>query len=259
LTPVALTIAGSDPSGGAGLQADLKTFHQHRVYGAAVVSLITVQNSRGVQSVQPLEGKSVGAQLDAVLDDLPVHAVKTGALGDAEIVEAVARRLRECSAPLVIDPVLCSTSGQTLLDERARELLVRELLPVAFLVTPNLDEAALLAGHAVVDPASMEGAAARIADHGVPHVLIKGGHLDGRPIDVLWSEGRIRHIEGERVDTPHGHGTGCVLSAAVTAGLALGVEVEEAVQRAVAFVRRGLRGAPGLGQGRGPLDLFATP
>ncbi len=184
---IALTIAGSDPSGGAGLQADLKTFHQFGVYGTTVVTLITVQNTVRTSRVEILDAGLVGEQIDAILEDLPPGAVKTGALGTAAIVEAVAGRNFDC--PLVIDPVMIGKHRAHLMDADARSALRRLLLPQASLVTPNLDEAAELAGIEVRDSDSMRNAARRIADFGVPSVLIKGGHLVGDPVDILWHGG----------------------------------------------------------------------
>jgi len=256
MTAVALTIAGSDPSGGAGLQADLKTFHQHRVYGTSVVPLVTVQNTQVVKEVLVLDPALVVAQLDAVLTDLPPGAAKTGALGNAAVVEAVAQRAGRMACRLVVDPVMISKHGTRLLDEPAAAVMAKRLLPCAFLVTPNLMEASALSGRDVEDLAGMENAARAIADLGVKNVLVKGGHLEGQAADVLWSEGRIHHFTSERFLTPHTHGTGCVYSAAITARLALGDELPVAVQRAKQFVTEAIRTHPGLGHGMGPTNLL---
>jgi hydroxymethylpyrimidine/phosphomethylpyrimidine kinase len=247
---VALTIAGSDPSGGAGLQADLKTFHQHRVYGTSVVTLLTVQNTQTVVDVQPLDPAFVSAQLDAILDDLPPQAAKTGALGSAEIVEVVAERAAGFSFPLVIDPVMISKHGSRLISEDAAETLIRRLLPSASLVMPNLPEASALAGRSVRDPASMEDAARAIADLGARSVLIKGGHLEGQALDILFANGAVH--------TKHTHGTGCVYSAAVTARLAHGDEMTVAVERAKRFVSMAIETNPQLGHGYGPINMWAA-
>lgn len=256
MTFVTLTIAGSDPSGGAGLQADLKVFHQFGVYGAAVATLITVQNSVRVSRVEMLDAGLVGEQLDAVLEDMPPQAIKTGALGTAAIVEAIAGRVLPC--PLVIDPVTISKHGAALMDADARAALRRLLLPRAALVTPNLDEAAELAGMAVRDIKDMREAARRIADLGARGVLVKGGHLEGDAVDVLFAGGEFTEFRLPRVETRHTHGTGCVYSAAITAGLARGISLIEAVRVGKDFVHRAILSAPGLGGGAGPLDFWAS-
>jgi hydroxymethylpyrimidine/phosphomethylpyrimidine kinase len=256
MTAVALTIAGSDPSGGAGLQADLKTFHQHRVYGASVVTLLTVQNTQMVADILVLDPAFVLAQLDAVVKDLPPGAAKTGALGSVEIVEAIAERAARFSFPLVVDPVMISKHGAKLMDEPAAAALATRLLPRAFLVTPNLPEASALSGRTVENLAAMEDAARAIGDLGVQNVLVKGGHLEGQAVDILWTDGEVHRFTSERVTTPHTHGTGCVYSAAITARLALGDALPVAVQRAKRFVTQAIRTNPGLGHGLGPTNLF---
>jgi hydroxymethylpyrimidine/phosphomethylpyrimidine kinase len=254
MIPVALTIAGSDPSGGAGIQADIKTFHQLGVYAMSVVTLVTVQNTRGVKAVEVLSADLVEAQLDAVLEDIPPLAAKTGALGDEAIVSAVARRAAGFSFPLVVDPVMVGKHGQPLLTERARAVLARELLPCASLVTPNLLEAGVLAGMSVNNLDAMEEAASRIAALGARAVLIKGGHLADDATDVLyWKEG-IRRFSSPRVETKHTHGTGCTFSAAITAGLAQGLTLPQAIERAKEFITLALQSPPGLGHGSGPVN-----
>ncbi len=257
-----MTIAGSDPSGGAGLQADLKTFHQHGAYGAAVVTLITVQNTLGVSAVQTLDPALVSAQIDAVLDDLPVRAAKTGALGDARVVRAVAERLaRRPSLALVVDPVMLSKNNNPLLDQDAVEVLIERLLPLATLVTPNAPEAAMLAGmSAVRDEADARIAIERIVARGARAVLVKGGHIDGaRSVDFLFCDGAVHALDGPRVASPHTHGTGCTLSASITAHLASGRSLLESVTRAKAYVRRAIESGPGCdGHGIGPVDHFAA-
>lgn len=256
-TPVALTVAGSDPSGGAGLQADLKVFHRHGVYGAGVVTLLTVQNTRAVRAVKLEDPGFVVAQLDAVLDDIPPSAAKTGALGGTAIIEAIAERASDFEFPLVVDPVMVSKHGAPLMADDAVDALVRRLLPHAALVTPNLPEAARLAGFEVRTAPDMERAARAIASLGPRAVLVKGGHLEGDAMDLLWANGRAVHLPGERIASTHTHGTGCTLSAAITARLARGEELEHAVRGARAFVRAAIANAPGLGRGCGPVDHFA--
>jgi hydroxymethylpyrimidine/phosphomethylpyrimidine kinase len=250
--PVALTIAGSDPSGGAGIQADLKTFHQLGVFGTAAITLIAVQNTVRVHRVSTLDAKLVGQQIDAVLEDIPPQAAKTGALGTAAIIEAVAARRLPC--PLIVDPVMVSSHGAALLDENARAALKKLLLPKATLVTPNLDEAAILAGMKITDVPAMQKAAIRIAALGVPSVLIKGGHLEGDAIDVLFHDGQFLDFRTPRIVTRNTHGTGCTYSAAITAFVAQGLVVPEAVRLAKAFIQAAIEGAPGLGSGSGPLN-----
>jgi hydroxymethylpyrimidine/phosphomethylpyrimidine kinase len=256
--PVALTIAGSDPSGGAGLQADLKTFHRFEVYGEAVVTLLTVQNTRGVTQVETVAPELVVAQIRAVLDDIRPAAAKTGALGSAAIVEAVAKEADGFGFPLVIDPVMISKHGATLLDERSVQSLVHFLIPRAFLLTPNLEEASVLAGFPVNGRDSMMKAAAKLRTLGASNVLVKGGHLPGDALDLLYTaEGECYDFVSPRVDTLHTHGSGCTYSAAITAELAKGTPLIEAVDRAKKFITRAIQTAPGLGGGQGPLNHWA--
>lgn len=255
MIPVALTIAGSDPSGGAGLQADLKTFHQHGAYGTSVVTLLTVQNTQGVSAVEIIDSDFVLAQLDAVLNDIRPKAAKTGALGNVAIIEAVAERAKSFPFPLVVDPVMISKHGAPLIDDDAVDVLAGRLLPTAFLVTPNLPEAGKLAAMEVTNVLAMEKAAAVIAQRGAKNVLVKGGHLDGDAVDVLWTEGRTQTLPAERTETRHTHGTGCVFSAAITARLASGDDVVTAVTAAKRFITEAIRTNPGLGHGYGPVNM----
>ncbi|MFM7051343.1 MAG: bifunctional hydroxymethylpyrimidine kinase/phosphomethylpyrimidine kinase [Planctomycetota bacterium] len=257
MIPVALTIAGSDPSGGAGLQADLKTFHAHGVYGASVVTLLTVQNTRTVSEIEFVGPAFVTAQIDAVISDIPPRAAKTGALGNAGVIAAVAACAARFAFPLVVDPVIVSKHGMPLMAEDAVDAFVRLLLPHAALVTPNLAEASRLAGFEVRDAASMERAARRIAAMGPRHVLVKGGHLEHGATDLLLSDGRVRVFDGPRIASTSTHGTGCTLAAAITARLARGEAVPAAAEGARAFVRRAIATAPGLGGGVGPVNHFA--
>lgn len=256
--PVALTIAGSDPSGGAGLQADLKTFHRHGVYGMSAVTLLTVQNTRAVTAVEFVTPGFLAAQLDALLDDIPPDVVKTGAIGRADLIEVVAERSARLGCPLVVDPVMVSKHGHSLLADDAVAALVRRLLPHAHLVTPNPAEASRLAGFPVVDAASIERAARAIADLGPRHVLVKGGRLPAVAADLLWSDGAMFRVPIEHLATTSTHGTGCTLSAAIAARLARGEAVEPAVRGACAFVHEAIRSAPGLGLGSGPVDHHAA-
>jgi len=255
--PVALTIAGSDPSGGAGIQADLKTFHQFGVYGEAIIAAITVQNTVRVERVEPLPPELVVRQIRAVLEDIPPAAAKTGVLGSAAVVRAVAGLAHEFTFPLVVDPVMTGSRGGALLAKDARRVLIAELLPRATLVTPNLAEAAALSGLPVEDPDGMRCAAECIAGMGAKAVLVKGGHLRGAALDVLLCGGEWFEFTSERIDTRHTHGTGCTFSAAITAGLALGLSLPDAVARAKLWVTEAIRTSPGLGLGAGPLNHFA--
>lgn len=258
MTPVALSIAGSDPSGGAGLQADLKTFHRFGVYGEAVVTLITVQNTRGVTRVSMLDPDLVAAQIQAVVADIAPQAAKIGALGSREIVEAVAREAENFSFPLVIDPVMISKHGARLIDADAVRALVERLIPRAFLLTPNLDEAAALAGFPVEDRDSMARAAEKLASLGAANVLVKGGHLRGDALDLLYLKGgEIREFTVPRIASRHTHGSGCTCSAAITAELAKGTPLVDAVARAKTFITEAIRTAPRLGSGQGPLNHHA--
>ena len=258
MTPVALTIAGSDPSGGAGLQADLKTFHQFGVYGEAVISLITVQNTRDVTDVVTLPPELVTAQIRAATEDIPPGAAKTGALGSQAVVEAVAVTAARFTFPLVVDPVMISKNGAALLDEAARRVLVRKLIPRAFLLTPNLEEAAELVGFEVTDPDSMAHAAETLASMGAANVLVKGGHLKGEAIDVLYMlGGKVKEFSSPRIETRHTHGTGCTYSAAITAELAKGTALVDAIGCAKKFITEAIRTNPGLGAGAGPLNHHA--
>lgn len=259
MRPVALTIAGSDPSGGAGLQADLKTFHQHGVYGMSVVTLLTVQNTTGVTRVEALSAQLVSQQLEAVLSDIVPGAAKSGALGSTELVEWLADRAKRFTFPLVVDPVMISKHGHPLLDHSARLALIKQLLPVTTLLTPNTHEAAALTGRTIETLADAREAARALAQLGPKHVLVKGGHLQGDPVDVLISGDQLTELRAARVDTRQGHGTGCTLSSAITAHLALGRPLSEAVARAKTWLTEALRTAPGLGHGVGPVNHFVKP
>lgn len=255
--PRALTIAGSDSGGGAGIQADLKTFSAFRVFGMSVITAVTAQNSLGVQGVENLTPGFVAQQLDSVLDDFGADAAKCGMLSTAPIIEAVADVLRERPiVNLVVDPVMVAKSGDPLLRPDARYALVERILPLALVVTPNLPEAGALAGFPVTDRESMEAAARRIADLGPRHVLVKGGHLEGDPLDLLWDGHVFREFRGERIDSPNTHGTGCTLSAAIAAGLALGQPLADSIARAKAYVTRAILEGFQAGRGVGQLRHF---
>jgi hydroxymethylpyrimidine/phosphomethylpyrimidine kinase len=256
MTPVCLTIAGSDPSGGAGIQADLKVFHQHQVYGESVITLLTVQNTCGVEAVKVLEPQFVQAQLSAVLRDIPPIAAKTGALGNAAMIEMLAEQAKNFTFPLIVDPVMISKHGASLLEQDAVYTLRQKLLPHAFLVIPNLPEASLLAEMEITNVDMMKKAAEKLAQAGAKNVLIKGGHLEGPCTDLLWCNGEVLAFESPRVQTNHTHGTGCVFSAAITARIAKGNTLHEAVARAKQFITRAINSSPQLGHGFGPTNML---
>jgi hydroxymethylpyrimidine/phosphomethylpyrimidine kinase len=258
MASVALTIAGSDPSGGAGIQADLKTFHQFGVYGEAVITLLTVQNTVRVSRVVVMPPALVLEQLTAVLEDIPPAAAKTGALGSAEMVEAVARAAADFPFPLVVDPVMVSKHGLSLLPEAAVSAIRHLLLPRAFLITPNVPEAEALTGMPIHSLEDMRRTACRLRELGARSVLIKGGHLEGDATDLLFDGEEWREFPAPRVATPHTHGTGCTYSAAITAALARGMPLAGAVALAKRFIHRAILTNPGLGKGSGPVNHHAT-
>ncbi len=261
---MALTIAGSDPSGGAGIQADLKTFHQFGVYGEAVISLVTVQNTQRVSRVEMMPADLVAEQIRAVLEDIPPKAAKTGALGSEEIVEVIAELAQSFPFPLVVDPVMISKQGARLMSYKAEEALKHKLLPYAALVTPNIPEAEMLAGMNIRTEEEMSTAGDRILEFGCKAVLVKGGHLPGEPVDILrWPGARAPNdghsrFSGSRITTKHTHGTGCTYSAAITAVLALGNTLPEAILHSRQYVQNAIETAPGLGHGHGPINHFAA-
>ncbi len=257
---VALTIAGSDSGGGAGLQADLKAFQRFGVFGTSVVTAVTAQNTKGVTAWEPVPPALVRQQLDAVATDLRPAALKSGMLANADVIAAVADRVRAHRlAPYVLDPVMVATSGDVLLAPDAISALVGRLFPLAALVTPNLDEASLLLGTSVADPAARGAAARRLVDEfGAEAALVKGGHLAcDETVDVLWADGQLHTFRHPRLHTTSTHGTGCTLSAAITAQLAGGRALVDAVRDALDYVHRAIATAPGLGSGHGPLNHLA--
>ena len=257
--PVALTIAGSDSGGGAGIQADLKTFQRFGVYGASAITLVTAQNTLGVRGIELLPPEFVAQQIGTVAEDFEVSAAKTGALGSAEIIEAVAAAIEaHAFANLVVDPVMISKHGDPLLAPEARDALKTRLLPRASLVTPNLHEAAVLLGRAVGSEAEMRDAARAVCDLGAGAALVKGGHLPGgNAVDVLYDGSEFVHLAAPRIETRHTHGTGCTYSAAITALLARGGTLVATVREAKEFISRAIAAAPGIGRGHGPVDHSA--
>ena len=257
----ALTIAGSDSGGGAGIQADLKTFAAHGVFGTSALTAVTAQNTRGVTAWEPVSTGLVVAQIEAVASDLGAEAVKTGMLANTAIVEAVADAVRRLALPhLVVDPVMIAKGGDRLLEEAAIDAIRRLLLPLAHVVTPNIPEAAELARMPIASREDMRVAGQRILELGPRVVLVKGGHAEGtESVDVACSAAGVVEYRGERFQTVHTHGTGCTLASAIAANLALGYEAEDAIGRARTYVEGAIRHAPGLGHGHGPLAHFWRP
>ncbi|MGH7531395.1 MAG: bifunctional hydroxymethylpyrimidine kinase/phosphomethylpyrimidine kinase [Gemmatimonadales bacterium] len=263
---IALTIAGSDSGGGAGIQADLKTFHQFGVFGTTAITAVTAQNTLGVLAWEALAPALVARQIDALAADLPPAALKTGMLGTTDVVDAVAAAIARHRFPnYVLDPVMVATSGDRLLARDAESAIARRLVPLATVVTPNLDEAGILVGAAVRTPSEMEHAGRALVAMGARAALVKGGHLQddgggaaGTIVDVLVEGKGARRFTHPRIETTSTHGTGCTLSAAIAAGLALGRPLEQAVADALDFVHRAIAAAPGLGRegGHGPLNHF---
>ena len=249
-----LTVAGSDSGGGAGIQADLKTMLALGVHGMSVIAAVTAQNSVGVQGYWELPVEAVTAQLDSVLGDIGVDALKTGMLASPALVHAVAERLARESAPLVVDPVGVSKHGDPLLQDEAVEVVRSELVPLATVVTPNLPEVEQLTGVRVEDEAGLERAAAAVLELGPTWVLVKGGHLAGEAVDLLSDGTTTRTYRAPRLDNRHTHGTGCTLASAIASRLALGDDVPSAVAAAKDYVTGAIRGGFALGVGIGPVD-----
>jgi hydroxymethylpyrimidine/phosphomethylpyrimidine kinase len=257
--PKVLTVAGSDSGGGAGIQADLKTFSAFRVFGMSVLTAVTAQNSVGVTGVHNLPPEFVVRQLDAVLDDFGADAVKIGMLSTAGIVEAVAGGLRaHRQARIVLDPVMIAKSGDPLLQPEAQAALIATMLPLADVVTPNLPEAAALAGMPVETEAEMQEAARRIHALGARHVLVKGGHLKDSATDILWDGRAFTRFPGPRLESTNTHGTGCTFSAAIAAGLAHGRSLAEAIAEAKRYVTAAIREGFQAGRGVGALRHFVA-
>jgi len=264
MIPRLLIVAGSDSGGGAGIQADIKTATAFGVYAMTAITAVTVQNTLGVSGWQPIATDVVQGQISACLSDIGADALKTGMLGDAAMVTAVAASLRAQAAriPLVLDPVMVAKGGAKLLADEAVNAIRSDLLPLAALVTPNLPECEALIGFAPSHDDAARGAARAFRELGARHVLFKGGHAPGPLVrDVLadGETGELIVLEAPRIETRHTHGTGCTLASAIASGLAQGRALEDAVRRAHAYVQQAIRTAPGLGQGHGPLNHFVRP
>ncbi len=251
MSHVALTIAGSDPSGGAGIQADLKTFHQHGCYGCAVVTLLTAQNTQKLERVERVSHELVAQQLDVLLEDIRPDAAKTGALGSAEVVEVVAEHIERYAIDLVVDPVVLSKHGGELISDSGVDRLRERLLPKALLVTPNRNEAELLARRTVRDRQDVRDVAKAIADLGVEAVLVKGGHGPEREdaVDTLFWKNEYYDFSTPRIDSRHTHGVGCTLSSAIVAELSKGRLLVEAVDNAKRWLTKAIASSPGIGHG----------
>lgn len=259
MVPRALTIAGSDSGGGAGIQADLKTFTAFRVFGMSVVTSVTAQNTVTVLGKSDLPSEFVELQIDAVLGDIGCDAVKTGMLSNRHIVSSVAQKLGEYGVDkLVVDPVMRSKGGETLLDDDAADVMVRELLPLAFVVTPNIPEAERISGVGISSTGDMKEAAIKIKTLGPSYVLIKGGHLDTAQdaVDILYDGADFYELRAPRIDTTNTHGTGCTYSAAICAALARGFSPVDAVKEAKDYVTFAIERSFDLGKGHGPLNHF---
>ena len=256
---VALTIAGSDSGGGAGIQADIKSMQANGVFATSVITAITAQNTQAVTNAMDIPLDMIAAQIDAVFDDFDIQATKTGMLSSAEIIALVAEKVKQWHiSPLVVDPVMISTSGYSLLKEDAQENLKRLLIPLATLVTPNAHEAAHLTGLEIDKVADAEEAARRIFDLGPAAVLVKGGHLSGEKeaVDVFYDGDSFAYFHAPFIDTPHTHGTGCTYASAIAANLAKGLSLTTAIEKAKTYVTEAIRHGLAIGKGHGPTNHF---
>ena len=254
-----LTIAGSDSSGGAGIQADLKTFAAHGAFGMSVITAVTAQNTQGVFAVENISPKVVAAQIDAIFTDIKVDAVKVGMVSQIEIISIIAAKLREYAVEkVVIDPVMISKSGYHLLEADAKNALIEELVPLAYLITPNIPEAEELTGIKISNFQDMEQAAIRIKAMGAKKVLIKGGHLETEATDILYDGEKFHYLKGEKIPTKNTHGTGCTLSSAIAANLGKGLSVIEAVKNSKQYITIAIQNSLEIGKGVGPTHHFYT-
>ncbi|MFD2044201.1 bifunctional hydroxymethylpyrimidine kinase/phosphomethylpyrimidine kinase [Ornithinibacillus salinisoli] len=254
----ALTIAGTDPSGGAGIHADLKTFQELKSYGMSVITSVVAQNTTGVQEILHLPNEMIVSQLDSVLSDLPVHAFKTGMIANTEMMEVILEKITTINAPYVMDPVMVATSGDALIHVDARSYLREHLLPLTTIVTPNIQEAEFITGNTIESLSDMQDAANQIVyKHGAGAALVKGGHLREEAVDILYDGNKIHTFTSERIHTKNTHGTGCTYSAAITAYLSQGIPLPKAVDKAKRYVTAAIKHALPLGKGNGPTNHFA--
>ena len=250
-----LTIAGTDPSGGAGIQADLKTFAAHKTYGMSVITSVVAQNTTGVKNVVDLPPEFIGEQMDSVFTDIFPDAVKIGMISNEEIIKVIVERLKKYKAKnIVVDPVMVATSGSALMKSTAVKTLIEELLPLADVVTPNIPEAAVLSGVEINNKEDMEKAAKIMGNSIKAAVLVKGGHLEDCADDLLYINGEKHWLQGEKIDNPNTHGTGCTLSSAIAVNLAKGRNILEAVEKSKEYLTGAIKVGLDLGKGRGPLD-----
>ena len=258
---IALTIAGSDSGGGAGIQADIKTFQAFNVFGVSVITSITSQNTLGVRSIQDTNPKIVGDQIDMIMEDMGCDAAKTGMVSNGEIIEVIVDRIRKYKIDkLVVDPVMVSKSGNRLLEKDAESILIKQLLPLSYLITPNVNEAEIISGMKISSIKGAKKAAEKIADMEADNVLIKGGHLtEDKALDILYNGKEYNIFESERIDSKNTHGTGCTLSSAITASISRGENLLNAVRIAKEYVTRAIENAPEIGKGFGPLYHNITP
>lgn len=252
-----LTIAGSDCSGGAGIQADLKTMSAHGVFGMSVIVSVVAENTSRVLDIQDVSPDMIEKQIDAIYEDIGTDAVKIGMLSTPQCMEAVAKKLEEYAPEnVVVDPVMYAKNGCPLMQPSSVAAFIELILPKAFLLTPNLPEAERICNMTIQTPDEMREAARRIHQMGCPNILIKGGHLDGDALDILYDGTGFHSYTSKRIPTKHTHGTGCTLSSAIASDLSLGLPIDQAVQRAKEYVTTAIEHAPGLGKGNGPLHHF---
>jgi len=252
-----LTIAGSDSCGGAGIQADLKTFSAHGVYGMSVITAVTAQNTQAVYAVQDIDKDIIEKQIQVIYDDIEVEAVKIGMVSHIETIKSIAKELKKYKAKnIVLDPVMISKSGYELLKPESKEVLIKELIPIADVVTPNMDEARTIVGMDIKGIDDMIEAAHRIYDMGPKNVLVKGGHLEDDAVDVLFDGREVKLFKGSRIHTKNTHGTGCTLSSAIASNIALGYSVKEAVRNAKYYINMAIKHSLEIGKGVGPTNHF---
>ncbi|MGA2515699.1 MAG: bifunctional hydroxymethylpyrimidine kinase/phosphomethylpyrimidine kinase [Thermodesulfobacteriota bacterium] len=253
-----LTIAGSDSGGGAGIQADLKTISLLGGYGMSVITAVTAQNTLGIQGIHEIPARFVGAQIDSVLSDIGADAIKTGMLVNGEIIDVVSKKIKQYKVKkVVVDPVMVSKGGTLLLRRDAQDALIQKLIPLAWLITPNLMEASALTGLRVDSLEGMKGAARLIHRMGAKHVVVKGGHLKGMPVDLLYDGKKFTEAKGPRIESKNTHGTGCTFASALATLVAKGDRVDEAVTKAKTFITMAIQSGLTLGKGAGPVNPFA--